>query len=111
MNLQYPKLIMRNDSIGIETLPTLALFLHTSSFTFCNYLTHAQCLPTVFRMFQLFRCFRCFATLKYPNQVRSMANLQFAVLCGSRVKGFGFRFLFRPHSKTKCENSVEKDLR
>ena len=40
MNLQCPKFIMRNDSIGIETLPTLALFLHTSSFTFCNYLTH-----------------------------------------------------------------------
>ena len=43
MNLQCPKLIMRNDSIGIETLPTLALFLHTSSLTFCNHLTHAMC--------------------------------------------------------------------
>ena len=57
MNLQCPKLIMRNDSIGIEALPTLALFLHTSSFTFCNHLTHAQCLPTVFRVFQVFRVF------------------------------------------------------
>ena len=51
MNLQCPKLIMRNNSIGIETLPTLALFLHTSSFTFCNHLTLAQCVPTVFRVF------------------------------------------------------------
>ena len=51
MNLQCPKLIMRNNSIGIETLPTLALFLHTSSFTFCNNLTHTQCVPTVFRVF------------------------------------------------------------
>ena len=60
MNLQCPKFIMRNNSIGIETLPTLALFLHTSSFTFCNHLTHTQCLPTVFRMFQLFQVFRMF---------------------------------------------------
>ncbi|MBS7373158.1 MAG: hypothetical protein KIG57_03675, partial [Muribaculaceae bacterium] len=29
-----------------------------------------------------------------PNQVRSMANLQFAVLCGSRVKGFVFVSFF-----------------
>ena len=42
MNLQCPKFIMRNNSIGIETLPTLALFLHTSSFTFCNHLTHTM---------------------------------------------------------------------
>lgn len=54
MNLQCPKFIMRNDSIGIETLPTLALFLHTSSFTFCNHLTHTQCVPTVFRVFRVF---------------------------------------------------------
>ena len=47
MNLQCPKLIMRNDSIGIETLPTLALFLHTSSFTFCNHLTHTMCAHSV----------------------------------------------------------------
>ena len=60
MNLQCPKFIMRNNSIGIETLPTLALFLHTSSLTFCNHLTHAQCLPTVFWMFQLFQVFRVF---------------------------------------------------
>ena len=60
MNLQYPNLIMRNDSIGIETLPTLALFLHTSSFSFCNHLIHTQCLPTVFWMFQLFQLFRVF---------------------------------------------------
>ena len=48
MNLQCPKLIMRNDSIGIETLPTHALFLHTSSLTFWNHLIHTQCVPTVF---------------------------------------------------------------
>ena len=47
MNLQCPKFIMRNDSIGIETLPTLALFLHTSSFTFCNHLTHTMCAHSV----------------------------------------------------------------
>ena len=64
MNLQCPKFIMRNDSIGIETLPTLALFLHTSSFTFCSHLTHAQCLPTVFRMFQLFRVFQVFQVFR-----------------------------------------------
>ena len=66
MNLQYPKLIMRNDSIGIETLPTLALFLHTSSFTFCNHLTHTQCLPTVFRMFRMFRMFQVFRNIEIP---------------------------------------------
>lgn len=60
MNLQYPKLIMRNDSIGIETLPTHALFLHTSSFTFCNHLIYTQCLPTVFWMFRMFQVFRVF---------------------------------------------------
>lgn len=64
MNLQCPKLIMRNDSIGIETLPTLALFLHTSSFTFCNHLIHTQCLPTVFWMFQLFRVFQVFQVFR-----------------------------------------------
>lgn len=64
MNLQCPKFIMRNNSIGIETLPTLALFLHTSSFTFCSHLTHAQCLPTVFRMFQLFQLFRVFQVFR-----------------------------------------------
>ena len=66
MNLQYPKLIMRNDSIGIETLPTLALFLHTSSFTFCNHLTLAQCVPTVYRMFQVFRVFQVFRNIEIP---------------------------------------------
>lgn len=48
MNLQCPKFILRNNSIGIETLPTLALFLHTSSLTFWNHLIHTQCVPTVF---------------------------------------------------------------
>ena len=60
MNLQCPKFIMRNNSIGIETLPTLALFLHTSSLTFCNHLTHTQCLPTVFQLFRVFQVFQVF---------------------------------------------------
>ena len=92
MNLQYPKLIMRNNSIGIETLSTLALFLHTSSFTFCNYLTHKMFAHSVSGVSSVPGVSR---QREKPNQVRSMANLQFAVLCGSRVKGFGFRFLFR----------------
>lgn len=96
MNLQCPKFIMRNDSIGIETLPTLALFLHTSSLTFCNHLTHTQCVPTVFPDVSGVSSVPGVSRQREkPNQVRSMVNLQFAVLCGSRVKGFGFRFLFR----------------
>lgn len=95
MNLQCPKLIMRNDSIGIETLPTLALFLHTSSFTFCNHLTHTMCAHSVSSVSGVSSVPGVSRQREKPNQVRSMANLQFAVLCGSRVKGFGFRFLFR----------------
>lgn len=79
MNLQYPKLIMRNDSIGIETPPTLALFLHTSSFTFCNHLTHAQCLPTVYRMFQVFQVFRVFHANE-KNLTKCAAWLTFNLL-------------------------------
>ena len=79
MNLQYPKLIMRNDSIGIETLPTLALFLHTSSLTFCNHLTHTQCLPTVFWMFQLFQVFRVFHANE-KNLTKCAAWLTFNLL-------------------------------
>ena len=79
MNLQYPKLIMRNDSIGIETLPTLALFLHTSSFTFCNHLTHTQCVPTVFRVFQVFQVFRVFHANE-KNLTKCAAWLTFNLL-------------------------------
>ena len=79
MNLQCPKFIMRNDSIGIETLPTLALFLHTSSFTFCNHLTHAQCLPTVFRVFQVFQVFRVFHANE-KNLTKCAAWLTFNLL-------------------------------
>ena len=100
MNLQCPKFIMRNDSIGIETLPTLALFLHTSSFTFCNHLTHTMSAHSVLDV-SIVSSVSGVSSVpgvsrqrEKPNQVRSMANLQFAVLCGSRVKGFGFRFLF-----------------
>ena len=94
MNLQCPKFIMRNNSIGIETLPTLALFLHTSSFTFCNHLTHTMCAHSVSSVSGVSSVPGVSRQREKPNQVRSMANLQFAVLCGSRVKGFGFRFLF-----------------
>ena len=97
MNLQYPKLIMRNDSIGIETLPTPHYFCTQALLLFATILyTHNVCLQCFgcFECFRCFRCFKCFATLKYPNQVRSMANLQFAVLCGSRVKGFVFVSFF-----------------
>ena len=79
MNLQCPKFIMRNNSIGIETLPTLALFLHTSSFTFCNHLTHTQCLPTVFRMFQVFQVFRVFHANE-KNLTKCAAWLTFNLL-------------------------------
>ena len=79
MNLQCPKFIMRNDSIGIETLPTHALFLHTSSFTFCNHLTHAQCLPTVFRVFQVFQVFRVFHANE-KNLTKCAAWLTFNLL-------------------------------
>ena len=79
MNLQCPKFIMRNNSIGIETLPTLALFLHTSSFTFCNHLTHTQCLPTVFRVFQVFRVFRVFHANE-KNLTKCAAWLTFNLL-------------------------------
>lgn len=79
MNLQYPKLIMRNDSIGIETLPTHAFFLHTSSFTFCNHLTHTQCVPTVFRMFQVFQVFRVFHANE-KNLTKCAAWLTFNLL-------------------------------
>lgn len=79
MNLQCPKFIMRNDSIGIETLPTLALFLHTSSFTFCNHLTHTQCVPTVFRMFQVFQVFRVFHANE-KNLTKCAAWLTFNLL-------------------------------
>ena len=95
MNLQCPKFIMRNNSIGIETLPTLALFLHTSSLTFCNHLTHTMCANSVSIVSSVSGVSGVSRQREKPNQVRSMANLQFAVLCGSRVKGFGFRFLFR----------------
>lgn len=98
MNLQRPKFIMRNDSIGIETLPTLALFLHTSSLTFCNHLTHTMSAYSVLDVSIVSSVSGVSGVSRQrekPNQVRSMANLQFAVLCGSRVKGFGFRFLFR----------------
>ena len=100
MNLQCPKLIMRNNSIGIETLPTHALFLHTSSLTFCNHLTHTMSAHSVLDV-SIVSSVSGVSSVpgvsrqrEKPNQVRSMANLQFAVLCGSRVKGFGFRFLF-----------------
>lgn len=79
MNLQCPKFIMRNNSIGIETLPTLALFLHTSSLTFCNHLTHTQCLPTVFWMFQLFQVFRVFHANE-KNLTKCAAWLTFNLL-------------------------------
>lgn len=79
MNLQCPKFIMRNNSIGIETLPTLALFLHTSSFTFCNHLTHTQCVPTVFRMFQVFQVFRVFHANE-KNLTKCAAWLTFNLL-------------------------------
>ena len=79
MNLQCPKFIMRNDSIGIETLPTLALFLHTSSLTFCNHLTHTQCLPTVFRVFQVFQVFRVFHANE-KNLTKCAAWLTFNLL-------------------------------
>ena len=79
MNLQCPKFIMRNNSIGIETLPTLALFLHTSSLTFCNHLTHTQCVPTVFRMFQVFQVFRVFHANE-KNLTKCAAWLTFNLL-------------------------------
>ena len=100
MNLQCPKLIMRNDSIGIETLPTLALFLHTSSLTFCNHLTHTMSAHSVLDV-SIVSSVSGVSSVpgvsrqrEKPNQVRSMANLQFAVLCGSRVKGFVFVSFF-----------------
>ena len=79
MNLQCPKFIMRNNSIGIETLPTLALFLHTSSFTFCNHLTLAQCVPTVFRVFQVLQVFRVFHANE-KNLTKCAAWLTFNLL-------------------------------
>ena len=94
MNLQCPKFIMRNNSIGIETLPTLALFLHTSSFTFCNHLTHTMCAHSVSDVSGVSSVPGVSRQREKPNQVRSMANLQFAVLCGSRVKGFVFVSFF-----------------
>ena len=109
MNLQYPKLIMRNDSIGIETLPTLALFLHTSSLTFCNHLTHTMCAHSVSIVSSVSGVSSVPGVSRQrekPNQVRSMANLQFAVLCGSRVKGFGFRFLFRSSDCTALSFNI-----
>lgn len=54
MNLQYPKLIMRNDSIGIETYPHSHYFCTQALLLFATIL-HTQCLPTVFRVFQVFR--------------------------------------------------------
>ena len=100
MNLQCPKFIMRNDSIGIETLPTLALFLHTSSLTFCNHLTHTMSAYSVLDV-SIVSSVSGVSSVpgvsrqrEKPNQVRSMANLQFAVLCGSRVKGFVFVSFF-----------------
>ena len=90
MNLQYPKLIMRNDSIGIETLPTHALFLHTSSLTFCNHLTHTMCAHSVSSVSGVSSVPGVSRQREKPNQVRSMANLQFAVLC----KRFRFSFPF-----------------
>ena len=112
MNLQYPKLIMRNDSIGIETLPTLALFLHTSSLTFCNHLTHTMSAYSVLDV-SIVSSVSGVSSVpgvsrqrEKPNQVRSMANLQFAVLCGSRVKGFGFRFLFRSSDCTALSFNI-----
>ena len=96
MNLQYPKLIMRNDSIGIETLPTHALFLHTSSLTFCNHLTHTMSAYSVLDV-SIVSSVSGVSSVpgvsrqrEKPNQVRSMANLQFAVLC----KRFRFSFPF-----------------
>ena len=94
MNLQCPKFIMRNNSIGIETLPTLALFLHTSSLTFCNHLTHTMCAHSVSSVSGVSSVPGVSRQREKPNQVRSMANLQFAVLCGSRVKGFVFVSFF-----------------
>ena len=94
MNLQCPKLIMRNDSIGIETLPTHALFLHTSSLTFCNHLTHTMSAHSVSSVSSVSSVPGVSRQREKPNQVRSMANLQFAVLCGSRVKGFVFVSFF-----------------
>ena len=94
MNLQCPKFIMRNNSIGIETLPTLALFLHTSSFTFCNHLTHTMCAHSVSSVSGVSGVSGVSRQREKPNQVRTMANLQFAVLCGSRVKGFFFVSFF-----------------
>lgn len=79
MNLQCPKLIMRNDSIGIETLPTHALFLHTSSLTFWNHLIHTQCVPTVFRVFQVFQVFRVFHANE-KNLTKCAAWLTFNLL-------------------------------
>ena len=64
MNLQCPKFIMRNNSIGIETLPTLALFLHTSSFTFCNLSALRPHKNKLFRMFQLFQVFQVFQVFR-----------------------------------------------
>ena len=100
MNLQCPKFIMRNNSIGIETLPTLALFLHTSSLTFCNHLTHTMSAYSVLDV-SIVSSVSGVSSVpgvsrqrEKPNQVRSMANLQFAVLCGSRVKGFVFVSFF-----------------
>lgn len=102
MNLQYPKLIMRNDSIGIETLPTHAFFFAHKLFYFLQpSYTHTMSAYSVLDV-SIVSSVSGVSSVpgvsrqrEKPNQVRSMANLQFAVLCGSRVKGFGFRFLFR----------------
>lgn len=100
MNLQCPKFIMRNNSIGIETLPTLALFLHTSSLTFCNHLTHTMSAYSVLDV-SIVSSVSGVSSVpgvsrqrEKPNQVCSMVNLQFACFLWFKSKRFRFSFPF-----------------